>query len=848
MATSLGEAYSILGSAQGAEFKRRREEERNYYATQERKATQNMLLGYLIKPIGEQIAEGFSDVISAPFRDPVKKLLDSEQARSLKTDINKLNKLQTSLTAIQKEVVEKHNGDINSYAFSRMQQNKTREVFDAYKKQYVGLTDDAIRTSQTDIGIAYRKDLQAALANINTEAEEYASKLNNAFTASASMSTTAEIKDTLEKVTPYSKGIASAAWNMGSSLFRGEPLLGGPSKARMEESLTKAREILDFTPEEVEALTTTLSAGASNRTFEKSLLTIATTKDIQERKEYFNYVIDSTLAEDINNGKYSNKFAMAFRKLTVKGVSPSYVEVRNYMAEQAGPDGQMSGDEIKNIEEKLAVTDEGMTNTKNKFIVDYYNKTMGKEVKNFEQLSRQRPPPPGFEAANARWELITRVATREAAESVLYDFENLNTDDRDAYLENTSKVQQLGEVENRTKFIINTALEKEQKTSGFFKPLTIESYTGMLKLDKPAYDKTQEAIASSPPVPTTGKPVITFNKDLEETLKAVYLRSPDDFNDLVNNMRTDPRYAEQVPDDGVIKLLKNSWKKSATAPTPTVGSTAATVSGGVSNDPVSAFNQRRAQEAQEQLNQAGSAISSTVASLRAAGSQAMRQAYPATDRTTGGPTTTRSAVLGAPGTMGAEPLVAKVLNTITDRAGQQQLVENIRPTDTRTTRTPTPGVSNRSLLALPATAENNMLPEVKTKERKPTPVSPEVAEVFSGLNKTAVEKVRGYLKNPNADTSEDVLSDLAKASGYDPDVIELLRVSYNYEPNNLALTRYPQFNPSGSVEEQVKFMASLPKGKLDDFFIDVQASKVMSEDNLKAMIETYLDLVKKGNI
>jgi hypothetical protein len=28
MATSLGEAYSILGSAQGAEFKRRREEER----------------------------------------------------------------------------------------------------------------------------------------------------------------------------------------------------------------------------------------------------------------------------------------------------------------------------------------------------------------------------------------------------------------------------------------------------------------------------------------------------------------------------------------------------------------------------------------------------------------------------------------------------------------------------------------------------------------------------------------------------------------------------------------------------------------------------------------------------
>jgi hypothetical protein len=51
------------------------------------------------------------------------------------------------------------------------------------------------------------------------------------------------------------------------------------------------------------------------------------------------------------------------------------------------------------------------------------------------------------------------------------------------------------------------------------------------------------------------------------------------------------------------------------------------------------------------------------------------------------------------------------------------------------------------------------------------------------LTVPAVEKVREYLEDPNADTSEDVLSDLAKASGYDPEVMKLLRVSYNYEPN-----------------------------------------------------------------
>jgi hypothetical protein len=72
-------------------------------------------------------------------------------------------------------------------------------------------------------------------------------------------------------------------------------------------------------------------------------------------------------------------------------------------------------------------------------------------------------------------------------------------------------------------------------------------------------------------------------------------------------------------------------------------------------------------------------------------------------------------------------------------------------------------------------------------EKKPTPVSPKVAKVFRGLTVPAVEKVREYLEDPNADTSEDVLNDLAKASGYDPEVMKLLRVSYNYEPNKVGL-------------------------------------------------------------
>ena len=843
MATSLGQAYSILGSAQGSEFKRRREEERDYYATQERKARQNMLLGYLVKPIGEQIAAGVSDVISAPFRDPVKKLLDSEQARSFKTDINKLNKQKLALTGIQKQITDKHNGDANSYAFEKVTADKTREVFAAYKAQYSGLTDEAIRDSKTDIGNAYRKDLSDALRNVNKEAEDYATSLNNAFTAVSSMSTSKEISDTLEKVTPYSKGIVSKAWNMGTSLFRGEPMLGGPSKARMEESFLKAREILDFTTEEVEDLNNVLKAGASTRTFEDSLLTKALGDDIKQRTEYFDFLENSALSEDVVNGKYSNNFTRTYYGLVTKEGNPSSREVRNEMAKQFGV-GAMSGDDVKNIQDRIAATKPEMTAIKNQFILDVYNSTADKQVTDITKITSRTTVPPEFKKAEAQWELTNRVAVNMAAESVFNEYERLSPKEASEFLANTSKEAQIKLIEDRAVFIINNSLEKRTETeTKYFRPdITTDKYTGFLVWDKEAFNASvqNQPVATTTTPPSTTTELLPFSS-VADTLKTQYLEDSDIFWGVAEDMRKDGEVDMPSRDD--LMMIAKGWKAetntATTAPASTVkkevGAAAIPQVLNTLRDllpPLSTTREMQAVQEAQLAERLENAPPFSIASLGQTPPEYLDQ---------------------RPGVFPRPKKLAKVTGTppsmtaATDRAAQQQLLEDIRPKGVETTSETVPKARERSLLEVPVETKAE-LPVVEKKVRDTKPVSEQVAAAFQGTDAPAVDKVKTYLDTTETEVTESILSDLASTSRYDPDVLELLREDYNYEPKDLSLPRYPQFNPSGSLEEKVKFMTSLDRGTAEDFIIDLQASKVMSDSDLNAMIEQYLDILKQGNI
>jgi hypothetical protein len=75
----LYKAYSILGAGTTAEYNRRRKEEEKY----RKRARRDQLLGYVIAPLGQELAKGVSNLISAPFEKPVEKLLQTEQGRSL---------------------------------------------------------------------------------------------------------------------------------------------------------------------------------------------------------------------------------------------------------------------------------------------------------------------------------------------------------------------------------------------------------------------------------------------------------------------------------------------------------------------------------------------------------------------------------------------------------------------------------------------------------------------------------------------------------------------------------------------------------------------------------------------
>ena len=67
----LAQAYSILGQATTAEYKRRRKEEED----REKRMMRQQMLGYVLAPIGQEFARGVSQAISAPFQQATEKLL-----------------------------------------------------------------------------------------------------------------------------------------------------------------------------------------------------------------------------------------------------------------------------------------------------------------------------------------------------------------------------------------------------------------------------------------------------------------------------------------------------------------------------------------------------------------------------------------------------------------------------------------------------------------------------------------------------------------------------------------------------------------------------------------------------
>lgn len=100
----LAQAYSILGQATTAEYKRRRKEEKEY----EKRMMRNQILGYLAQPLlktaGEAIGKGVTDLISSPFEKKYEEFLSSEEANALKIKAESAEREAQSVFKQQTEI------------------------------------------------------------------------------------------------------------------------------------------------------------------------------------------------------------------------------------------------------------------------------------------------------------------------------------------------------------------------------------------------------------------------------------------------------------------------------------------------------------------------------------------------------------------------------------------------------------------------------------------------------------------------------------------------------------------------------------------------------------------------
>jgi hypothetical protein len=141
----LYKAYSILGSATTAEYNRRRKEEEEY----RKRARRDQLLGYVIAPLGEELAKGVSNLISAPFEKPVEKLLQTEQGRLLKKDLKAVKKQQERYDLLGKKIDTDFQGDSYEYHLDKL----TKEADESSRQFFMdqGYTEQDLKDSEVAV-------------------------------------------------------------------------------------------------------------------------------------------------------------------------------------------------------------------------------------------------------------------------------------------------------------------------------------------------------------------------------------------------------------------------------------------------------------------------------------------------------------------------------------------------------------------------------------------------------------------------------------------------------------------------------------------------------------------------
>ena len=526
----LYKAYSILGSANTAEYNRRRKEEEDYRRTLRREARQDRLAGYFLAPIGQQLAQGVSDVISAPFRKPVEKLLQTEQGRPLRKQMRDMSNAKVSYGALGNKITTDYAGDSLAYHENKVDAAIRTQARNAWEAQGYSLSKD-----DSESTIQFNRFLQDKLKAV----PELAEKENNQYLAGkAALSqykTGQDATDVLSKTTPYSKGPIDYLVKGAKRFFKGDSPFGGPSTKEKERAVLQAREGLNLSDRETSELLTIVAEGGTIKRLETELDYMSSYKD-PEFKDWWERSKDQkNFIQEYNKGELSKSMRDAYTQfVTDKNRPPTRQQVLAMAAEK----------------QDISITPSKKTDYVEELLVRPKINAIGKTFKN-DWVDQNFPDKGTYaeatiaikRAADAEWTKIVGVSFTRSQQDFIKYKDNMSAEQADEYVKNLQTPQdQISIILNNAENSLNFLEKKTMKGKGWFGlGASYEAFTGALGQE---YERTFDAAELTTETRTkdarsgSANGTVDITATPEQLVKLREIDNLQDFNDSLAALTT----------------------------------------------------------------------------------------------------------------------------------------------------------------------------------------------------------------------------------------------------------------------------------------------------------------------
>jgi len=470
----LAQAYSILGQATTAEYKRRRKEEDDY----RKRAKRDQMLGYILAPIGQEFAKGVSDIISAPFEKPVEKLLQTEQGRALNSDIKAITRQKTNYDALGKKITTDYAGDSYAYHLEKVEkyiEEDTRREFLAdlriSPKQLEGDTEAAIQFSRL---------LQSRLEKAGDIAREEDNQYLAGISALSNYKTGQDAKEVLAKTTPYSKGPLQGVFRGVKRLFTGSSPFSGPTDEEKKNAIAVARQGLNLTGMESEKLLALVNQGATVKRLEKEIDIMAEYKDPEFQAWWGKSKDQTNFVSDYHSGNLSRGMSNVVRKYYAKNKKyPDQEVALSMLAESLEGKGlQLTATAQQDLVNSV-MTAESAVRQRDVFRENYLQGFSNAD--SYLQASSEDK-----KRVDAAWKRLSQAAVSQSQRNFASFYEGLSIEEADEYVNRVSGTAQAALIRQNAIAALNnldyTGGEEKNRLFGLGPSyITDKKYTGALR-------------------------------------------------------------------------------------------------------------------------------------------------------------------------------------------------------------------------------------------------------------------------------------------------------------------------------------------------------------------------------